>query len=120
MNITGSGFNSIEQITGQYLSDNKVREVERSEGFKDVLEVTFSKHATKRLTDRNIDLTPEQLYRLQAGADKSRANGIKESLLIMDDMAFIVNTKNSTVVTAIDNEDSKDRVYTNIDGAVIV
>jgi hypothetical protein len=36
---------------------------------------------------------------------------------MVDDLAFIVNVKNKTVVTAVN--DGEDRVFTNIDGAVI-
>lgn len=40
--------------------------------------------------------------------------------MIMDDLAFIVNVKNNTVITAIDQKSSSGNVFTNIDGAVIV
>jgi GTP-dependent phosphoenolpyruvate carboxykinase len=36
---------------------------------------------------------------------------------MVDDLAFIVNVKNNTVVTAVN--DSENGVFTNIDGAVI-
>lgn len=51
---------------------------------------------------------------------KSAAKGAKESLILMQDMAFIVNVKNRTVVTAMDSESMKDNVFTQIDSAVII
>ena len=45
--------------------------------------------------------------------------GINESLVLVDDMAFIVNIKNNTVITAMDKNSSDENVFTNIDGAVI-
>jgi hypothetical protein len=36
---------------------------------------------------------------------------------MVDDYAFIVNTKNNTVITAVSGND--DKIFTNIDGAVI-
>ena len=45
---------------------------------------------------------------------------LRESLVIMDDLAFIVNTKSKTVVTAMDQNNSEDNIFTNIDGAVII
>ena len=42
---------------------------------------------------------------------------MKESLVLVDDLAFIVNVKNKTVVTAVN--DKEERIFTNIDGAVI-
>lgn len=57
------------------------------------------------------------MERLENGTTKAREKGIRESLVMVDDMAFIVNVKNNTVVTAIG--DSADSIFTNIDGAVI-
>ncbi len=81
-------------------------------------ELKFSKHANERLASRNIDLTDEQLERLENGAKKASEKGINESLVMVDDLAFIVNVKNNTVITAV--KDGDDRVFTNIDGAVIM
>lgn len=130
-----NNFTSIEQIAGQYLNNQKVKSVDnnRNDGlsFNQIFEQTknqtvisgdlkFSKHADIRLAERNIALTEDQMKRLNEGARKASEKGIKESLVIMDDLTFIVNVKNSTVVTAMDKESSKENVFTNIDGAVII
>ena len=80
----------------------------------------FSKHAAYRLQDRNIELSDSQIDRLNAGMQKANEKGINESLVLMDQMAFIVNVKNNTVITALNENEVKDNVFTNIDGAVIV
>lgn len=80
-------------------------------------ELKFSKHANERLAKRNIDLSREQVARLENGTNKARQKGIKESLVMVDNLAFIVNVKNNTVITAVN--DAEDTVFTNIDGAVI-
>jgi len=80
--------------------------------------VKFSKHAALRLSDRGIDLSEEQTDRLNAGVKSAKAKGIQESLVLMDSLAFIVNTDKQTVITAMDSQDTS--VFTNIDGAVIV
>ena len=82
--------------------------------------VKFSKHADMRLKQREITLTDEQLSRLNVGTQKAGLKGIKESLVIMDDLAFIVNTQNNTVVTAMDKNNNEENIFTNIDGAVII
>lgn len=123
-----NNFSSIEQITGQYLSNQSKRPINKtSDGlsFEEVLnskktELKFSKHADARLSERNIRLSEEQLERLNMGARKADAKGIGESLMIMDNLAFIVNIRNNTVVTAIDSRSNEENVFTNIDGAVIV
>ena len=57
--------------------------------------------------------------RLSSGMKKAGEKGINESLVLVDELAFIVNIKNSTVITAIDKGSSEENVFTNIDGAVI-
>lgn len=83
-------------------------------------ELKFSKHAAGRLSDRNIRLTQEQMERLSDGTQKAGEKGIKESLVIVDQLAFIVNIQNNTVVTAMDQRETQENVFTNIDGAVIM
>ena len=125
-----NNFSSIEQITGQYLrkqSSTPINKISGGMSFEEVLnmkkttsELKFSKHADARLSERHINLTEEQLERLNEGAKKASQKGIGESLMIMDNLAFIVNIKNNTVVTAIDSKASEENIFTNIDGAVIV
>lgn len=83
-------------------------------------EVKFSKHADARLVERDIQLTKNQMQRLNEGTDKAGAKGIKDSLVILDNFAFIVNTRSKTVITAMDQNYEEENIYTNIDGAVIV
>ena len=79
----------------------------------------FSKHALGRLSDRNIELNTEQLERLNDGARKAGQKGIRDSLVIVDQLAFIVNVPNQTVVTAMDSTATDENIFTNINGAVI-
>ena len=80
--------------------------------------VRFSKHANMRLSDRRITLTGEQISRVEVGLNKAHAKGIKDSLVLLDDVALVVNIKSKTVITALSSE--HDTVFSNIDGAVIV
>ena len=73
-----------------------------------------------RLSDRNIELSAEQMQRLNRGKAEAGEKGIKESLILVDQLAFIVNVPNNMVVTAMDQTENKNNVFTNIDGAVIV
>ena len=82
--------------------------------------VKFSKHAANRLNDRNIELTDRQLERLNDGTKKAGEKGIRDSLVLVDQLAFIVNTKSNTVITAMDQTEADENIYTNIDGAVII
>lgn len=131
MNKISNRFTSIEQVTDQYLKQKGTDAVKSSGiSFEEVLkqkqevtensELRFSKHATMRLADRNINLSKEQSERLESGVTKAGEKGIHESLVIVDSLAFIVNVPNRTVVTAMDRNESADNIYTNIDGAVIM
>lgn len=127
MEIQKSGFLSIEQLTDRYFGkiqnpvDNRTEE---GLSFQDILRqksnVKFSKHAVGRLLERNISLTDNQLERLNDGTRKAEQKGIKDSLVIVDELAFIVNVPNKTVVTAMDSTETTENVFTNINGAVIM
>ena len=134
MKIQGSSFPSIEQLQDQYLKKGRGKGSAPEPGgisFQDILagktdgiqqsgEVKFSKHAANRLSDRNIELTEDQVERLNLGAAKASAKGISESLVIVDSLAFIVSVPNQTVITAMDQTEADENVFTNIDGAVII
>lgn len=131
-----SSFMSIDQVKDIYLNNEKRSDWqpkmnEQGLSFKQVLEeaskansslqgVTFSKHANERLASRNINLNDAQLDRLNKGVKQAKEKSIKESLVMMDNIAFIVNIKNNMVITAMDQETNDSNVFTNIDGAVIV
>ena len=134
MNIGNSQFLSIEQLQDQYLKQQKAASNSKTPqgmSFEEILhkqqtqeiapkELKFSKHASNRLNDRNIELTNEQLERLHDGTKKAGEKGIRESLVLVDQLAFIVNVKNNTVITAMDQTETDENIFTNIDGAVIM
>ncbi|MBE5916125.1 MAG: flagellar protein [Pseudobutyrivibrio ruminis] len=124
-------FTSIEQVAGTYLNpaaESRPLGNISGKSFEDIFkqklestsELKFSKHATQRLDDRNITLSEEQSLRLEEGVQKAQAKGITDSLVLVDQLAFIVNVPNQTVVTAMDQTESEENIFTNIDGAVIV
>ena len=82
-------------------------------------DVRFSNHAQKRLQRRNISLTEEGIHRLSAAVDKVEKRGGRDSLVLMDDLAFIVNVKDRLVVTALDANNRGEGVFTQIDSVVL-
>lgn len=81
--------------------------------------LTFSNHAKKRLETRQITLSDDGLNRLMNAVDKAEQRGSRDSLVLMDDLAFIVNVNNRTVVTALDTQARGEGVFTNIDSVVL-
>lgn len=134
MKIQNTQFRSIEQLQDQYLNGiGKKRDggsTANELSFQKILEqktenvsfqdLKFSKHASNRLADRKIELTDNQLERLNEGTAKAGEKGIRESLVIVDQLAFIVNVPNNTVITAMNQEEAAANIFTNIDGAVII
>lgn len=126
-----SNFTSIEQVTGQYLNQTAVNKsnTNADNSFESILKdklfvkepegLKFSKHASQRLETRGINLSEDQSQRLTEGVAKASQKGINDSLIMVDSLAFIVNVPNSTVITAIDQNDADQNIFTNIDGAVI-
>ena len=128
MNSINADFLSMEQAANLYFNQAQEKQkdsVQKSESFADILqgkvnqELKFSKHANERLENRSIALSEDQLNRLNKGIGQARGKQIQESLVMMDNLAFIVNVKNNVVVTAMEQGESG-QVFTNIDGAVIV
>lgn len=128
MKIQNGQYPSINQLQDEYFGGNSTTARKTSTGmsFQEILnqktgaEVKFSKHASNRLADRNINLSGEQMQRLNEGTRKAQAKGIQESLVLVDEIAFIVNVPNNTVITAMGQEETNENVFTNIDGAVIM
>lgn len=115
--LQGKGTESKERIGrqqaggfGQALAEQLARKEE----------LTFSRHALVQMQHRDIQLSEAELQKLQNGVNTAREKGIKESLMLMDNVAYVVSIKNATVITALGKEESKNHVFTNIDGAVVL
>ncbi len=81
--------------------------------------LTFSKHLNDRINRRNLDMSPEKLARLTDAVDRVADKGARDSVVLLDNLALLVNVKSRTVVTAIETEKMKHGVFTNIDAVVV-
>ena len=106
--------------------DSNIKKTDSELDFKEVLRqklppegVKFSSHCLKRLEQNNIQVSSQQMDKLNNAVDKAESKGSRESCIVMDDMAFIVSVNNRTVITVVDGPRMKDSVFTNIDSAVI-
>jgi flagellar operon protein len=73
----------------------------------------------QRLSQREIGVTPEMQQRLEGAVDRLAAKGGRESVVLVDRLAFVVSVANRTVITAVDQAGMRDQVFTNIDSAVL-
>lgn len=83
-------------------------------------QIEFSKHAIKRVVEREIDLSTNQLERLNYGVQLASQKGLVEPLILVDKTGFVVNVTNNKVITTVNEDSIVGNVFTNIDGAVIV
>jgi len=79
----------------------------------------FSKHASKRLEQRGVDMDAAQMERLERAVGQAADKGSKDSLILLDELALVVSVQNRTVVTAVDEASRREHVFTNIDSVVI-
>ena len=82
--------------------------------------VAFSKHAMERAEERGIEVTPHLLDRLTDSVERAQAKGATNILALDRSLAFIINVPNSRVITTMSQEEMKENIFTNIDGAVIL
>ncbi len=102
---------SIKQPSGKSFDEVLRGELDR---------VKFSHHAQTRLESRNISLSENDIKNLADAVDQASQKGSQDSVVIMKNVAYIVNIKNRTVVTAVDGDNLNENVFTNIDSAVLV
>jgi flagellar operon protein len=111
----------------KHIQKNVNLEQRRQKSFAEILndqlqtkELSFSAHALHRLEERNIYLNEEDKTRLENAVSKISQKGGKDSLIMMDNVAYVVNIPNRTVVTAMDNQNLKENIFTQIDSAMIL
>ena len=117
-------------VTGVPTSPEAVRSSQPQTGtsFRDVLEqeaqktteLSFSRHAAGRVAERGIEISRTGMERLEEGLRMAREKGLNDTLILMDGSAFIVSAQNGTVSTAMPSQELNGRVFTNIDGTVIL
>lgn len=99
-----------------------------SKNFREILEksqnkndeIKFSKHVLERMDSRDIKLDLDEVNKLEKGFKKAEEKGIRDALIIVGNKGFIVSIENKTIITTVINEQLKENVFTNIDGAVIL
>lgn len=80
----------------------------------------FSQHARARLAAGEVQLSREDMGKIQEAVERVARKGARESLILYRDLALVVSVKNRTVITAVSGERRKENVFTNIDSTVIV
>jgi flagellar operon protein len=82
--------------------------------------LNLSQHAETRIRSRSIPWNEAIEKRISNGIDAAQAKGSRETLILADNIAVIANVKSRTVITAMDRDQLKEKIFTNIDSAVLV
>lgn len=83
-------------------------------------QVNFSKHALSRVEERGIELTPDLMDKLAGSVEKAQEKGAVNILAFGAEQAFIINVPHSRVITTITQEEMKEKIFTNIDAAILL
>lgn len=112
--ISSSTAATSAQSSGSSFQELLEKNIQQNEG------VEFSKHAASRVAQRNIELTNNNLARLNQGVKIAQEKGLDAALILIDRTAFIVSAQNNKVITTVSENDLTGNVFTNIDGTVII
>lgn len=92
--------------------------------FKDVLsnvqDIKISKHAVQRLNERNITINETQWQTISDKMAEAKQKGVTDSLVLTDEAALLVSAKNNTVITAMNKAEAASKIFTNINGTILI
>ncbi|KHE73292.1 TIGR02530 family flagellar biosynthesis protein [Halobacillus sp. BBL2006] len=86
----------------------------------EVQELKVSKHAKERLQERKIEIGEAKWREISNKMSEAKRKGVTDSLVITDQATLVVSTKNNTVVTAMGREEASSKIFTNINGTIVL
>ncbi len=122
----------IQQLNYHPLTQIKQQQVKKPIGqtgssFKELLgtiqdetSLKISKHAEKRLNERNIKIDQELWNKIEQKVNEAKGKGVSDSLVVTEQAALIVSAKNNTVITAMDHQEASSQIFTNINGTILI
>ncbi|MFJ7747050.1 TIGR02530 family flagellar biosynthesis protein [Peribacillus sp. NPDC097295] len=82
--------------------------------------LTISKHAQMRMNQRKIEINQQTWDRIADKAIEAKKMGVTESLIITDNAALVISTKNNIVITVMDRDEASSQIFTNINGTILL
>lgn len=80
----------------------------------------ISKHASERMQLRDISISDQEWNVITEKVSEAKQKGVKQPLVILDQATLIVSAANNTVITALDRQEAKEQLFTNIDGTIVL
>ena len=72
------------------------------------------------MQERQIDFDGNEYLKVKEAITRLKAKGGRDSLVITDKAAYIVDVKGNKVVTAVDKASMNENVFTKIDSTVFM
>ena len=128
MGINGVNHLKYGSASGVEQTQSPARQAKGNVSFGEMLQerarekdsLNFSKHALTRVEERGIELTPELMEKLAGSVGKASEKGAVNILALGGEQAFIINVPHSRVITTISQDEMKEKIFTNIDAAVLL
>ena len=130
-NIISSGIANLlkNRKPSDVLQENQDSRITKD--FKSILEneigkrddmqgVELSLHAAQRIRDRKLNVDSEEFVKLREGIERLKDKGGRESLIVTEKAAYIVDVDRSKIVTAIDKNNLGENVFTKIDSTLFI
>lgn len=123
------GFRIISKQPISIAKSNKQSSPVSRQGFKEQLQqavvskqgkLTVSKHAQFRMNQRKIDIHPTTWTKIEAQIQQAQKMGVTDSLVLTKDAALVVSAKNNTVITVISRDEANSKIFTNINGTILI
>ena len=114
ISITKSKKQSVPAL-GQGFNEHLQQAVQSTDG-----KLTISKHAQLRMNQRNIDIDSTTWSKIESQVQQAKKMGVTESLVLTENEALIVSTKNNTVITAMNRQEASAQIFTNINGTILI
>ncbi|BBN98661.1 TIGR02530 family flagellar biosynthesis protein [Sporolactobacillus terrae] len=83
-------------------------------------QITISKHARDRINQRHINISDQEWHLIDAKVQEAKKMGIDDSLVLTKKAALLVSAKNNTVITAMGLDEAKSRIFSNINGTILI
>lgn len=119
----------IQHVSQHALLQNQVKKQpkisDHTQSFQEIFDQTkselkISKHAQSRLNERQINISAEKWNKIADQVKDAKQKGITDSLVITNEATLVVSAKNNTVVTALARGETEGRIFTNINGTILM
>jgi len=83
-------------------------------------EIRFSLHANKRLEQRSMEIDGQEMKNLEKAFSDLSSKGGKDSLVLTNHGAYVVDVPKRLVVTAMQKNNMDKNIFTKIDSTILV